>query len=190
MAKQTKPIKLHLGCGTNIAKGWTNVDNNPDYKIKQPGLYRKWDLRKPLPYKQDSVEKIFHEHFIEHLTKPQAEAFLRDCYKVLKPGGVMRIGWPDTTKLIRAYTLRDKKYFDYISKNINYGMVLGTWDELLVDFFYSWDHKYGYTRSHLKKLLHYIGFKDIKFKKYMHSGHGFDIDMRNDPATTYIEVVK
>lgn len=187
---KAKPIKLNLGCGTNLVKGWTNVDNNPEYKFKKSDQYLKWDLRKPLPYKEGTVDKIYHEHFIEHLTKPQGEAFLRDSYRALKPGGAMRIGWPDTTLLIRAYALRDKQYFDYISKNVSYGMKLGTWDELVVDFFYSWDHKYGYTRYHLKKLLQKLGFKNVKIKKYMQSDHGFDIDFRNDPATTYIEAVK
>jgi SAM-dependent methyltransferase len=188
--KKTKPIKLNLGCGTNLVEGWTNVDNNPEYKIKEPGLYLKWDLRKPLPYEDGSVDKIFHEHFIEHLTKSQGDAFLRDSYRALKPGGTMRIGWPDTTRMIRAYTLRNKKYFDFIAENVNLGSVPDSWDELLVDFFYSWDHKYGYTRNHLKKLLLEIGFKKAKVKKYMQSDYGFDIDFRNDPATTFIEAIK
>jgi predicted SAM-dependent methyltransferase len=190
--KTTKPVKLHLGCGTNVVKGkgWLNVDNDPAYKIKDKNVYLKWDLRKPLPYKPNTVDQIFHEHFIEHLPKSKGEAFLKDCYKVLKPGGTMRIGWPDTTNLMRAYVTRNKEYFNYIATNVNLGSVPTTWDELVVDFFYSWDHKYGYTRKHLKKVLLDIGFKKAKFKKYKQSDYGYDIDFRNDPATTFIEVVK
>ncbi len=69
-------------------------------------------------------------------------------------------------------------------------MEFGTWDELLVGFFYSWQHRYGYTSNHLKQLLVHLGFKDVKIKSYMKSDYGFDIDVRNDPATTYIEAVK
>ncbi|MDB5164324.1 MAG: hypothetical protein JWS12_942 [Candidatus Saccharibacteria bacterium] len=190
--KTAEPIKLHLACGTNVVKGkgWTNVDNNSDHNIKKGQLDLDWDLRKPLPYKDDSVDKIFHEHFIEHLPKAQGEAFLHDCYRVLEPGGSMRIGWPDTAKMIRAYVTHNKKYFNYVSKHVDGGMLFGTWDELLVDFLYSWQHRYGYTRKHLKQLLLHIGFKDAKYKKYRQSDYGFDIDARNDPATTYIEVIK
>jgi predicted SAM-dependent methyltransferase len=143
-----------------------------------------------LPYKDNTVDMIFHEHFIEHLPKAQGEIFLKECLRVLKPGGSMRVGWPDTARLIRAYALRDKKYFDYISKHVDSGMRFGTWDELVVDFFYSWGHRYGYTRKHLKMLLTQLGFTNINYKNRGESDYGFDIDIRDDPATTYIEASK
>lgn len=183
-------VKLHLGCGTNLAAGWINVDNNYDNNIDLKKLDLNWDLTKPLPYKDNSVDLIFHEHFIEHLKKPAGEQFLRECYRLLKPGGVMRMGWPDLARFVRAYATRDKKYFDYISKNVFYGMKYKTWDELIGDYFYSWDHQYGYTRKHMKMLLKDIGFKDVRYSKYGQSTHNFDIDVRNDPATTYIEAIK
>ncbi len=190
MINERKLIKLHLACGTNVVgKGWTNIDNNSDHNIEKK-LDLNWDLRKSLPYKDDYADMIFHEHFIEHLQKTEGEEFLRECYRLLKPGGAMRIGWPDTARMIEAYTTKDKKYFDYVSLHVDGGMNFRSWDELLVDFFYSWQHRYGYTREHLKLLLTLIGFKDAKFKKFMQSDYGFDIDVRNDPATTYIEVVK
>lgn len=189
-SKNSKPLRLHLGCGTNLAQGWVNIDNNYDKNIDLRKLDLNWDLTKPLPYKKDTVDLIFHEHFIEHLKKPDGEEFLRECYRLLKPGGVMRMGWPDLAKFIRAYATRDKKYFKYISQNVFYGMKYNTWDELVGDFFYSWDHQYGYTRKHMKMLLEDIGFKDIKYHKYNDSEYGFNLDVRNDPATTYIEAVK
>lgn len=188
MNKSSKAVKLHLACGTNIilGKGWTNIDldtrNNKNVK--------KHDLSKPLPYKDNSVDMIFHEHFIEHLSKYDGQAFLRECYRVLKPSGVMRVGWPDTARLIRAYALHDKKYFDYVSKNVDGEIDSKSWDELVVDFFYSWEHRYGYTRKHLKSVLQDIGFSKTRHKKRMQSDYGFDIDLRNDPATSYIEVMK
>ncbi|HSX23594.1 MAG TPA: methyltransferase domain-containing protein [Candidatus Saccharimonadales bacterium] len=179
-----KQLKLHLACGTNAVKGWDNIDI-----LKGKGI-KYHDLTKPLPYQDGTVDMIFHEHFIEHLPKAQGEAFLQECLRVLKPGGAMRIGWPDTAKAVRAYLTRNKKYFDYISKHVDAGMKFRTWDELLVDFFYSWGHRYGYTRKHLKRLLTTLGFKKAKYKKFKQSDYGFDIDFRNDPATTYIEVIK
>ncbi len=56
-------IKLHLGSGTNLIKGWENLDLEP-----RKGAIL-CDLSKPLPYKTDSVDKIFTEHVIEHLEK-------------------------------------------------------------------------------------------------------------------------
>jgi len=173
-----------------LAKNWTNVDNNFDKNINLKKLDLNWDLTKPLPYKDGTVDLVFHEHFIEHLKKEDGYAFLKECYRLLKPGGVMRVGWPDIARLIRAYALRDKKYYDYIGPRVHGGMKLDMWDELIPDFFYSWDHQYGYTRKHMKALLLEIGFSKVTQKKFQQSDYDFDIDVRNDPATTYLEAIK
>jgi len=183
-------VKLHLGCGTNIVKDWVNVDNNFDNNIDLKKLDLNWDLAEPLPYKKNSVDMVFHEHFIEHLPKQEGYEFLTECYRVLKPGGAIRIGWPDLTKMLRAYLVRDKKFFNYIAPRINNGMRFHTWDEMLSDFIFSWEHQYAYTRKYLKRVLEDVGFKNVKYKSYMQSDYGFDIDVRNDPATTYIEAQK
>lgn len=181
-------LKLHLACGTNVIldDGWTNIDLD----TRNNKNVTKHDLSKPLPFKDNSVDMIFHEHFIEHLPKYEGHAFLRECYRVLRPGGSMRVGWPDMGLLIRAYTLRDKNYFNYVSTNVDGEIDSKTWDELIADFFYSWEHRYGYTRKQLKIVLAGMGFQEIKNKKRMQSDHGFHIDLRNDPATSYIEAVK
>jgi predicted SAM-dependent methyltransferase len=49
----------------------------------------------PIPNIDDSTyDGTYSEHFIEHLTKEQGIAFLKEMYRVLKPGGVIRIVWP------------------------------------------------------------------------------------------------
>ena len=59
-----KPVKLNLGCGTDYKKGWINIDNNSDDNIEKLDL--NWDLRKPLPFKDNSVDFVEHEHFELH----------------------------------------------------------------------------------------------------------------------------
>ena len=60
------PLRLHLGSSTNRLYGWVNVD------LLRPGraldLY--WDLRRPLPFRDVSVDAIFAEHLLEHLPFP------------------------------------------------------------------------------------------------------------------------
>lgn len=87
--------KLHLGCGSTIKKGWINVDlNNGDLKF---------DLRNPFPWKDNSIDYIYNEHFIEHLTHNEQNIFIDKCYNVLKIGGVIRIATPDLENLINKY---------------------------------------------------------------------------------------
>lgn len=180
----TKKLKLHLACGPHIVDGWVNIDI-----LKEKGIVVH-DLREPLPYKDSHVDAIFHEHFIEHLSKTEAEAFLKDCYRVLKPGGVMRIGWPDLKKLINAYVFKKRTYRDYVLPHIPNHRFGENWDEIFSDCLFSWEHKYAYTVNHLKTVLADVGFRNVKVKHYKDSNYGIALDFRNDPATTYLEMIK
>lgn len=176
-------IKLHLGSGTNLIKGWENLDLEP-----RKGAIL-CDLSKPLPYKTDSVDKIFTEHVIEHLEKKDGNFVLEECFRVLKPGGILRIGWPTFDLLIKAYLLRNKKYKDYILPHLP-EQKTNNWDEILSDCLFSWEHKYAYTRKHMTLLLKRIGFVKIKRQNFMQSDYGIKFDVRNDPATGYLECQK
>lgn len=181
---QSKNLKLHLACGPNIVKGWENVDILKNPKIKHA------DLRKPLPYAEDSVDAIFHEHFIEHLTKNEAERFLRECYRVLKPGAAMRIGWPDLHKLLRAYFMRSKKYKQHALPYLESHHYGENWDEIFADCVFNWEHRYAYTAKHLKLVLESVGFRSVRPMEYKQSNNGIALDFRHDPATTFLEMVK
>ena len=89
--------KLHLGCGTNILPDWINVDLNGSSEVVR------WDLRQPLPLSSDSMDFVFNEHFIEHITREEALSLLRECNRVLKRHGVLRISTPDLRKLVGEY---------------------------------------------------------------------------------------
>jgi len=89
-------IKLHLGCGTIYKEGWINIDNNSDKNIQKLDL--DWDLRNSLPFPDNSVDFIFNEHFLEHLTVEEGIQAIKDFFRVLKPGGTMRIAMPDLEK--------------------------------------------------------------------------------------------
>ena len=90
--------KLHFGCGGNIIAGWANLDAEP----KRGAIG--WDLTKTLPVADHSVDFIFAEHFIEHVTWPAAQRLLADCARFLAPGGVLRLS-PSLTPLSNFPTL-------------------------------------------------------------------------------------
>jgi predicted SAM-dependent methyltransferase len=179
-----KTVKLHLACGPHIVDGWENIDILKGKNIKNH------DLRKPLPYKESSVDVIFHEHFIEHLTKLEAEAFLLDCHRVLRKGGAVRIGWPDLKRLLNAYTFKKKNYMDYVAPLLEDHRYGRDWDETFSDLIFGWEHRYAYTAKHLIKVLETAGFKNVRIKKQGQSDFGIALDFRKDPATTYIEATK
>jgi len=82
-------LKLDLGCGRNKQPGFTGVDlYSPDADIKH-------DLFKfPYPFLDNSVTEIFASHFLEHVPRVIRWPFFEECWRILKPDGVMRIFVP------------------------------------------------------------------------------------------------
>ncbi len=99
-------IKLQLGSYTNMFhQGWINVDvvDLRDYAAQQGYLFLHHDLRGGLPFATESVDLICSHHCLEHLTYDEGFELLRECRRVLKPGGRMRLSVPDTEGLLHLY---------------------------------------------------------------------------------------
>jgi predicted SAM-dependent methyltransferase len=67
-----------------------------------PGITRR-DVRRGLDHPDGSVQFIYSSHLIEHLARWQALQLLRECRRVLAPGGAVRIATPDLAALIAGY---------------------------------------------------------------------------------------
>jgi SAM-dependent methyltransferase len=61
------------------------------------------DLRKGLPFESDTVDVVYHSHFLEHLDRPYAGTFLREVHRVLRRSGIHRIVVPDFEATCRKY---------------------------------------------------------------------------------------
>ena len=97
--RQVLPTKcLNLGCGSRFDPEWINVDAS-----SSSPFVRAHDLSKGLPFADDSFRVVYHSHFLEHLPKKKALPFLQECYRVLEPGGILRIAVPDLEQLARLY---------------------------------------------------------------------------------------
>jgi hypothetical protein len=89
---------LNLGCGHRFHPDWENVDFFPS-----ASSVRAHDLRKGIPYPDRTFDAVYHSHVLEHFPKQIAPVFLRECYRVLKPGGVIRVAVPDLEQIVRLY---------------------------------------------------------------------------------------
>jgi predicted SAM-dependent methyltransferase len=141
--------KLHLGCGTNILPGWANID------VDGPSAVLRWDLTQPLPLQTGTVSFIFNEHFIEHITRPQAVALLSECYRLLIPGGVLRISTPSLRKLIDEYLL------NRTTEWIDVDWHPATPCQMMNEAMRLWGHQFLYDETELKTLLYACGFAEI-----------------------------
>ncbi len=88
---------LNIGCGKAFSAEWTNVDLYPNDYVDFH------DLRKSLPFPDDSFDAVYSSHVLEHFSPSQGEQMLRDVYRVLKAGGVCRIVVPDLEEICRCY---------------------------------------------------------------------------------------
>lgn len=90
--------KLNVGCGDRALPHWTNLDF-----VARDGLVSAHDLRTPLPFPDATFDAVYHSHVLEHLDLPAAARLLRECHRVLKPGGTLRVAVPDLEQKARGY---------------------------------------------------------------------------------------
>lgn len=160
-------VMLNVGCGTDYKEGWINIDNNSDSNIEKIDL--NWDLCNPLPFDDDSVDFIFNEHFIEHLTVEEGQVAVRDFMRVLKPKGVLRIATPDLDVTVKNYTsLPISK--DQTIKRYNLGFIKTKAERINVGFRW-WGHKWLYNWEELDRRLKEAGCKNIQRVKLNDSMH-------------------
>jgi predicted SAM-dependent methyltransferase len=155
------PLKLHLGCGPKLKRGWINVDLVPNADLCL-------DLREPLPFADESCEIVYCEHFLEHVPYPDAaEKFMRECWRVLQPGGVLSISVPDGEIGLRAYAGNDPLEFFATSKRLWHPPWAKTRMEQINYLFHQdGEHKFIYDYKTMEKALERTGFTSVRRRPY------------------------
>jgi SAM-dependent methyltransferase len=127
-------LKVNLGCGEKWLSNWVNVDWSWNARIRKhrvlkllvPFLQRsnlinttiKWpsdlilhDIRKKSPFEDETVDFIYMSQVIEHLKKHEAISCLRECYRILKDEGLVRLVTPDLQFFATKYIERDLNFY-------------------------------------------------------------------------------
>lgn len=142
--------KLHLACGNHVLDGWANIDLQSNRKVIG------WDLTHGLPVRSGTIDLIFCEHFIEHITLEQAKALLVEIYRSLRPDGILRLSTPDLKKILDEYIL------GRTSEWANVGWSPATPCQMLNDGLRLWGHQFVYDDDELTSLLNEAGFREIR----------------------------
>lgn len=106
---KNKKNYINLGSGSKRHEGFINVDF---FTSKRNGVDYGADLRYPLLIDSNAVDGIFCEHTMEHLTYSQVDQLMGECYRILKPGGILRIIVPDVSKFVENYAQNNQAWFD------------------------------------------------------------------------------
>jgi SAM-dependent methyltransferase len=89
---------LNIGCGQRFHPDWTNIDLVPSSPAVQAV-----DIQNGLPFPAETFAVVYHSHVLEHLPRQRALALLLECYRVLVPGGVIRVAVPDLERIVGLY---------------------------------------------------------------------------------------
>jgi len=119
-------VLLNIGSGPAVAPGWISIDGSWQARFagrpmaarivslltgRQVGHWpagiRCLDIRRGLPFADNSAGVVYSSHMIEHLFRDEAGAFLRDARRVLAPGGICRIVVPDMRSMVQWYVERN-----------------------------------------------------------------------------------
>jgi len=91
---------LNIGCGNHYSNKmeWINIDF-----ISHGKNVIKHNLLRGVPFKDDTFDLVYHSHVLEHFSKEDGIHLIEECYRVLKPGGILRIAIPDLEQIARIY---------------------------------------------------------------------------------------
>lgn len=140
-------MKLHVGCGERFLPGWKHLDAR-----KFPHVDYVTDrLDKLDMFADNSVEEIYACHILEHF--PRAAMIqgtvLKEWYRVLQRGGILRIAVPDFEAVVAEYlssrNLELVMGLLYGGKNYEYNF-----------------HYQTYDFERLSDLLTQAGFSNVK----------------------------
>jgi len=145
-------IKLNLGCGSDIRFGYINIDIRPIQ-----GVNIMLDLEnQPLPFEDGIVSEIVAQDVIEHIHYHKVENLLRECYRVLKPGGILYIRTPDLERIVDKVLVKKERLGQLTGYKLLSFFIFGRYDN-------PYDvHKCIFTKELLRELLEEIGFEIIE----------------------------
>ncbi|MGA2463613.1 MAG: methyltransferase domain-containing protein [Thermodesulfobacteriota bacterium] len=165
-----REIRLNLGCASITPEGWINVDfalgawfaKIPFFRLinKKIKLFNTdWnakvmlhDLRRDLPWQNNAVNYIYCSHTLEHFSKNEGRRVRSECYRVLKPGGVVRILVPDLKTLVMDYIRGEISADDFLDR---LGCCYG---DRRFSAFISFPHKCMYDASALMRVMESVNF--------------------------------
>ncbi|HKW61455.1 MAG TPA: methyltransferase domain-containing protein [Candidatus Acidoferrum sp.] len=217
--RATETIRLNLGCGLCAPSGWVNVDGSWNARLaKYPTIRRvlsrlslvpsgkeeiPWsssifihNMRKPLPFPDGSASAIYTSHLLEHLYLEDGQNLMTECFRVLQPGGVLRVVVPDLRAIVDEYlgngtstskatdskSLRPAELFNQ--------RLLMRWptpasSNLLYRIYTAWQdfhsHKWMYDEDSLGTLFVRTGFVEVEPRDCFQSRIS-DIDKVEDPS--------
>lgn len=158
--REKEEIKLELGSGRKRGEGgWVTVDITSGADIN-------WDLRKGIPLPNDSVDKMYSSHLLEHIPYQQLIPFLRECRRALRSDGEFLVCVPNARLYIDGYISGEL----FCSKEMWSQQALvetgSKIDQLNYMAYMNDKHKYMFDEENLVNTLLTAGFASAELRQF------------------------
>lgn len=166
---------LNIGCGNNKIKGCINSDM--EVSLRPDVIF---DVKPSIPFKNESIDKIYFSHAIEHIEELHHEFILKEMYRVLVPGGKLFVSYPEFTKVAKNY-IENHRGMQEFWKHTVYGLQR-----------YKSDYHVALMDSrYFVPLLKEVDFENIICKPEPDENYNtFILATKGKPMMTYEEVLK
>ncbi|MEQ9660925.1 MAG: methyltransferase domain-containing protein [Parasphingopyxis sp.] len=152
-------LKLHLGCGPKHIPGFFHIDALDGDHVDHVGPVDRLDT-----FEDESVSLIYASHLLEHFGRREYMDVLREWYRVIEPGGVLRLGVPDFAACAKLYTEGKLDSIEQIR-----GLICGGQKD---EYDY---HKMIFDRQSLHDALIEVGFSSTRLWDWRDTEHA-DLD--------------
>jgi len=143
--------RMNWGCGGVTRPGWINSDC-----VAWAGVDLPCDIRRGLPLEDNSLDYITSLHALPEIPYTDLEDVLWELRRVLRPGGVLRLGLPDMDRAIDAYLRNDRDYFlipDEVSQSLG--------GKMIVQLTWFGRSRTMFTYDFTEELLRKSGFREV-----------------------------
>ncbi len=157
--RESTNARVVLGPGEHFYPDWLNLDLCP-YDAR----FIPFDARDALLLPSESMEIVFSEHMIEHITYAQGVFLVGEIFRVSKPGGRIRLATPDLARTcslaIKDLDTTQQRYIDFINQSFG-GDHNNRASFVINNMFFTYSHAFVYDEITLRELLERVGFVDI-----------------------------
>jgi SAM-dependent methyltransferase len=166
--RETREPRLNLGCGSNVLPGWLNAD-----AAAASRRVVHLDARRMRFLPAASFVAVFCEHMIEHAPRAEAERVLSEIYRLLRPGGVLRLVTPSLESMaaIALGRAQSTEYVEWFRRAS--GEPGADAGDAVNAMFYGHGHRYIWSEAKLTACLQALGFREVR--RLAPGAHGSEI---------------
>lgn len=161
-------LKLHIGGGWQLLKGWLNTDVETI-----PGVM--WmDATRRFPFTDETFHYVYSEHMIEHVPYEEGAYMLRECYRVMRRGSVIRVITPDLSAILGLFgpdlSAEQQRYLQWFCQTFAPERAPSAVSAINA-MFRLWGHRFIYDEPTLANTMRSAGFKTVTRYPIRHSDH-------------------